>query len=159
MMQDAIEGGGELARLQRLHEQLADTGGERLLGQDRAAVAAHQYDRQVGPPATQLGCKPRPGEPGHDIVGDDDVERSGLSFEGGERGIAIGKWYRFVPQPCEYLGGQGEQTRLVLDEQYPLAVTAWQRGRRRIGGDERGLGLRQIDGKGAAVLGSALHVD
>jgi len=45
MVQDAIEYGGYLSRLQRLHEQLADTRGELLLGQRWIRMAAHQYDR------------------------------------------------------------------------------------------------------------------
>ena len=52
-MQDASERGGDLARLERLREQLADAGGERLLRQNRAAIAAHQHDRQIGPLAAQ----------------------------------------------------------------------------------------------------------
>ena len=50
-VQDAGESGGDLARLQRLGEQLADTRDERLSSQGRAAITAHQHDRQVGPPA------------------------------------------------------------------------------------------------------------
>src|ERR1700727_755268 len=48
-MQDARERGGDVSRLQRLHEQLADAGGECPLCQGRAAMATHQYDRQLAP--------------------------------------------------------------------------------------------------------------
>jgi hypothetical protein len=44
-VQDAGESGGDLARLQRLGEQLADTRDERLPSQGRAAITAHQHDR------------------------------------------------------------------------------------------------------------------
>src|ERR1700730_3120317 len=54
--QDAGEGGGDLARLQRLGEQLADTRDERLSSQGRAVITAHQPDRQVGPPAALTAC-------------------------------------------------------------------------------------------------------
>src|SRR6267143_4403425 len=50
-VQDARERGGDLARMERLGEQLTDAGGERLLRQERAAIAAHQHDRQIGPMA------------------------------------------------------------------------------------------------------------
>ena len=50
-VQDAGESDGDLARLQRLGEQLADARDERLRSQGRAAITAHQHDRQVGPPA------------------------------------------------------------------------------------------------------------
>jgi hypothetical protein len=49
-VQDTGESSGHLARLQRLGEQLADAGDERLPSEGRAAITAHQHDRQVGPP-------------------------------------------------------------------------------------------------------------
>ena len=48
-VQDASERSRDLARLERLGEELTDAGGERLLCQEWTAIAAHQHDRQVGP--------------------------------------------------------------------------------------------------------------
>lgn len=48
-VQDAGESRGDLARLQWLGEQLADTRNERLTSQSGAAITAHQHDGQVGP--------------------------------------------------------------------------------------------------------------
>ena len=62
-VQDARERGGDVARLQRLHEQLADAGGECSLCQDRAAIATHQYDRQLAPLLAQQAREPGSGEP------------------------------------------------------------------------------------------------
>src|SRR5260370_41582354 len=65
----------------------------------------------------------------------------------------------FVAELREHLGGHGEKIRLVLDEQYPLAVAARRRRRRLAGGGERVLGARQVDGKRAALLEGDADVD
>ncbi len=90
-VQDASERCRDLARMERLGEQLTDAGRERLLRQERAAIPAHQHDRQIGPMAAQHTRQPRPGEPGHDFIGDDDVELPGRGLERGECGVAIGE--------------------------------------------------------------------
>ncbi len=90
-MQDARERGRDLARLERLGEQLTDAGGERLLRQERAAIAAHQHDRQVGTAVAQHTRQSGSGQPGHDFIGDDDVELPGRGLERGECGVAIGE--------------------------------------------------------------------
>src|SRR5882757_10398218 len=90
-VQDARERGGHLVRLDRLGEQFTDADGERLLRRDRAGIAAHQHDRQVGPMAAYRTRQLRPGESGHGFIGDDDVESLGRSREWSERGLAIGE--------------------------------------------------------------------
>jgi hypothetical protein len=78
-VQDASERVGDVAGLQRLHEQLADAGSECSLCQDRAAISTHQYDRQLATPPAQHAREPGPGESGHDIIGDDGVEVRGAA--------------------------------------------------------------------------------
>jgi len=87
-----VQGAGERcadgARLKRLHEQLADAGGECSLCQDRAAISTHQYDGNSCA-AGATGSRARSSESGHDVIGDDDVERAGRCLECGECGVAI----------------------------------------------------------------------
>src|SRR5882672_7298847 len=90
-VQDASERGCDLARLERFGEQLTYTGGKRVLCQDRAAIATYQHDRQHGTMAAQYIRESRPGEPGHDFIGDDDVEALGRGLECGECDAAIGE--------------------------------------------------------------------
>jgi hypothetical protein len=47
-LQDARQGAGELARLERLSQDFGDADGEGALGEHRPGVAAHHHDRQVG---------------------------------------------------------------------------------------------------------------
>jgi hypothetical protein len=90
-VQDASERSGHLARLERLGEHFTDARGERTLRQAHAAIAAHQHNRQLGPMMVQHTRESRPGEAGHDFIGDDDVEALGRGLECGERDAAIGE--------------------------------------------------------------------
>src|SRR5882757_9056399 len=87
--QNAGERSRDLMRLERLGKQFTDTGVGRVLCQDCAAIAAQQYNRHVAPMTAHHTCECRSGEPGHDLVGDDDVEPVGRGLECGERGAAI----------------------------------------------------------------------
>src|SRR5258708_36613770 len=83
--QNAGERSRDLMRLQRLGEQFTDAGVERVLCQDCAAIATQQYNRHVAPMTAHHACECRSGEPGHDLVGDDDVEPLARRLECGER--------------------------------------------------------------------------
>src|SRR5258705_3427383 len=112
VVQNASERRRNRARLERLRDQLTDTGGECLLRPDRATVAAYEDDRQVGPAAAHRARESGSGEPRHEIIGDNDVESSRRDLERGKCSVAVGEWYRFVSQPRDYLGRHCEQ-RLV----------------------------------------------
>src|SRR5260370_10473079 len=70
-MQNAGERSRDLMRLERLGKQFTDTGVERVLCQDCAAIAAQQYNRHVAPMTAHHTRECPSGEPGHDLVRDD----------------------------------------------------------------------------------------
>src|ERR1700675_2101932 len=64
----------DVSALQRFVQHFPDTDRTRTLGQWSPAVAAHQYDRDVGPQQSNLTGEIGADELRHRLIGQDDIE-------------------------------------------------------------------------------------
>src|SRR5882762_5760799 len=74
LAQGAAEGFGEVSAHQGLAQHLGDAHGARTLGELRAAVAAHQHDRQLRPHPPDLARQLHAAQVRHGLVGEHQIE-------------------------------------------------------------------------------------
>jgi aryl-alcohol dehydrogenase-like predicted oxidoreductase len=114
----------ELARLDGFLEQLAHAGVQRLLRENRSAVAAHEHNRQIRAKATHASGELGSGDRRHPLVRHHDLEGLRGLLERLERRTPVGKGCRRVAELGEHLRGHDNERFLVIHEQHPLAVAA-----------------------------------
>ena len=132
-----------------------------LLGED-VAVAGGQHHRQVRHPPPEEPGQRDPAHPGHDHVGEHDVEGRAVGPELIQRLLGIGRPGRRVAEILQDLRGEAADLDVVLHHQHALPRAAGiERGRLRGGGraGRLGLDLRQVEREGGAAAGRALDRD
>src|SRR3984885_2812371 len=115
---------GDIAADERFAEHVADPCGLRSLAELRAAVAAHEYDRNFGVQLPDLARELAPRQVGHGLIGQHEIEAPRLSAKRLQGRDARVKPHRLIVQFGKNLLRKRNQRAFIVHDHYDLAIAA-----------------------------------